>query len=384
MNNFRNNLFIKFAAVVFIIIALFEGMLIFTLTKSFNIHLKDRLIIIATEIANNKHYNVNNLIQLQHKYKIYPLFVNVTTINKDVKNVKEKEGFEIKTIKIYTIKDKILIYHHIKNNKLISVKTILSGNNEKIELVKTISLAISFFIYLIVLVIGYKFINTIANNIENTIKRLKFFNSNVSHELKTPLTIIKGEIELALKAKECDEKLLQSILDEINYINDITEKLLFLTKQDFTNKQFKEIDLEDIIFELFEKYSKKISINLDIKEDEFIIYGDKTLLKIAISNLIENSIKYHAKHINISLLKSKNKIKLIIEDDGIGIPKEKLPFIFDEFYRVDESRNKKIKGFGLGLAIVQSIFKLHKAKLNVISDTNKGVKFIIEFNNKMV
>jgi len=384
MNNLRNDLFIKFAAVVFIIIALFEGMLIFTLTKSFNMHLKDRLVIIATEIANNKNYNINNLVKLQHKYKIYPLFVNVTTINKGVKNIKEKEGFEIKTIKTYTGKDKMLIYNHIKNNKLISIKTIISGNNEKIELVKTISLAISFFIYLIVLLIGYKFIDTIANNIENTIKRLKFFNSNVSHELKTPLTIIKGEIELALKSKEYDEKLLKSILDEINYINDITEKLLFLTKKDFTNKQFKEIDLEDIILELFEKYSKKISINLDMNEDEFIIYGDKTLLKMAVSNLIENSIKYHAKHININLSKSKNKIKLIIEDDGIGIPKEKLPFIFDEFYRVDESRNKKIKGFGLGLAIVQSIFKLHKAKVNVISDTNEGVKFIIEFNNKML
>jgi len=384
MNNFRNDLFIKFAAVVFIIIALFEGILIFTLTKSFNMHLKDRLVIIATSIANNKNYNINNLVQLQHKYKIYPLFVNVTTIDNGVKNIKIKEGFEVKTIKTYTGKDKMLIYNHIKNNKLISVKTIISGNNEKIEIVKTISLAISFFIYLIVLLIGYKFIDTIANNIENTIKRLKFFNSNVSHELKTPLTIIKGEIELALKAKECDEKLLKSILDEINYINDITEKLLFLTKRDFTNKQFKEIDLEDIILELFEKYSKKISINLDISEDEFMIYGDKTLLKMAISNLIENSIKYHAKHINISLSKSKNKIQLIIQDDGIGIPKEKLPFIFDEFYRVDESRNKKIKGFGLGLAIVQSIFKLHKAKVNVISDTNEGVKFIIEFSNKMV
>jgi len=384
MNNLRNDLFIKFAAVVFIIIALFEGILIFTLTKSFNMHLKDRLVIIATEIANNKNYNINNLVKLQHKYKIYPLFVNVTTIDKAIKNIKEKEGFEIKTIKTYTGKDKMLIYNHIKNNKLISIKTIISGNSEKIEIVKTISLAISFFIYLIVLLIGYKFIDTIANNIENTIKRLKFFNSNVSHELKTPLTIIKGEIELALKAKECDEKLLKSILDEINYINDITEKLLFLTKKDFTNKQFKEIDLEDIILELFEKYSKKISINLDISEDEFIIYGDKTLLKMAISNLIENSIKYHAKHLNISLSKSKNKIQLIIEDDGIGIPKDKLPFIFDEFYRVDESRNKKIKGFGLGLAIVQSIFKLHKAKVNVISDTNEGVKFIIEFNNKML
>jgi len=384
MNNFRNDLFIKFAAVVFIIIALFEGILIFTLTKSFNMHLKDRLVIIATEIANNKNYNINNLVTLQHKYKIYPLFVNVTTIDNGVKNIKGKEGFEVKTIKTYTGKDKMLIYNHIKNNKLISIKTIISGNNEKIELVKTISLAISFFIYLIVLLIGYKFIDTIAKNIENTIKRLKFFNSNVSHELKTPLTIIKGEIELALKSKEYDEKLLKSILYEINYINDITEKLLFLTKKDFTNKQFKEIDLEDIILELFEKYSKKISINLDISEDEFIIYGDKTLLKMAISNLIENSIKYHAKHIKISLSKSKHKIKLIIEDDGIGIPKEKLPFIFDEFYRVDESRNKKIKGFGLGLAIVQSIFKLHKAKVNVISDTNEGVKFIIEFSNKMV
>jgi len=384
MNNFRNDLFIKFAAVVFIIIALFEGILIFTLTKSFNMHLKDRLVIIATEIANNKNYNINNLVKLQHKYKIYPLFINVTTIDKGVKNIKLKEGFEVKTIKTYTGKDKMLIYNHIKNNKLISIKTIISGNNEKIEIVKTISLAISFFIYLIVLLIGYKFIDTIANNIENTIKRLKFFNSNVSHELKTPLTIIKGEIELALKTKECDEKLLKSILDEINYINDITEKLLFLTKKDFTHKQFKKIDLEDIILELFEKYSKKISINLNINEDEFIIYGDKTLLKMAISNLIENSIKYHAKHLNIALFNSKHKTTLVIEDDGIGIPKENLPFIFDEFYRVDESRNKKIKGFGLGLAIVQSIFKLHKAKVNVISDTNEGVKFIIEFSNKMV
>ena len=384
MNNFRNDLFIKFAAVVFIIIALFEGILIFTLTKSFNMHLKDRLVIIATEIANNKKYNINNLMEIQHKYKVYPLFINVTTINGNNKHLNIKKGFEIKTISSVTGKDKMLIYNYLNKNRLITVKTVISGNSEKIELVKTISLAISFFLYLIVLLIGYKFIDTIANNIEKTIKRLKFFNSNVSHELKTPLTIIKGEIELALKSKECDEKLLKSILDEINYINDITEKLLFLTKRDFTNKQFQEIDLEDIILELFEKYSKKISINLDISEDEFMIYGDKTLLKMAISNLIENSIKYHAKHIKISLSKSKHKTKLIIEDDGIGIPKEKLPFIFDEFYRVDESRNKKIKGFGLGLAIVQSIFKLHKTKVNVISDTNKGVKFIIEFSDKMV
>jgi hypothetical protein len=265
MNNLRNDLFIKFAAVVFIIIALFEGALIFALTKSFNMHLKDRLVIIASEIANSKK-NISNLITLQHKYKIYPLFVKVTTLSNPVKNLKKYEGFEIKTIKTQTGKEKILIYNYIKNNKIISVKTIISGNSDKIEIVKTISLAISFFIYLIVLLIGYKFIDAIANNIENTIKRLKFFNSNVSHELKTPLTIMKGEIELALKNGKCDEALLKSLLNELNYINDITEKLLFLTKKDFTKKDFKKVDLEDIILELFEKYSKKIIINLNISD----------------------------------------------------------------------------------------------------------------------
>jgi signal transduction histidine kinase len=379
MNNLRNDLFIKFAIVVFIIIALFEGALIFALTKSFNMHLKDRLVIIATEIANSKK-NVANFIALQHKYKVYPLFVKITTLSNPVKNLKKYEGFEVKTIKTKTGKEKVLIYNYVKNNKIITVKTIISGNSDKIEIVKTISLAISFFIYLIVLIIGYQFIDTIAKNIENTIKRLKFFNSNVSHELKTPLTIMKGEISLALKEGKCTPSLLKSLLDELNYINDITEKLLFLTKKDFTKKDFTEIDLEDIILELFEKYSKRISINLEISDDEYMIYGDKTLLKMAISNLIENSIKYGAKHIDIILKKYKNKIKLIIQDDGIGIPKEKLPFIFDEFYRVDESRNKKIKGFGLGLAIVKSILNLHKAKINVESEINKGVKITIEFN----
>ncbi|WP_024789742.1 cell wall metabolism sensor histidine kinase WalK [Lebetimonas sp. JH292] len=381
MNNLRNDLFIKFAAVVLIIIALFEGALIFALTKSFNMHLKDRLVIIASEIANSKKYNINNLIELQHKYKIYPLFVKITTLSKSAENLKKYEGFEVKTIKTPSGIEKMLIFNYVKNNKIISVKTIISGNSDKIEIVRTISLAISFFIYLIVLLVGYKFIDAIAKNIENTIKRLKFFNSNVSHELKTPLTIMKGEIELALKKEECSEKLLKSILNEINYINDITEKLLFLTKKDFTKKDFKQTDLEDIILELYEKYSKRIAINLEISEDDFLINGDKTLLKMAISNLIENSIKYHAKHINLKLKKTKNKIKLIIEDDGIGIPKEKIPFIFDEFYRVDESRNKKIKGFGLGLAIVKSILNLHSAKINVESDINKGVKITIEFNS---
>ncbi|WP_246831078.1 cell wall metabolism sensor histidine kinase WalK [Nautilia sp. PV-1] len=383
MNNLRNTLFIQFAIVVFLIIAIFEGALIFFLISSFNMHLKDKLVIIATEISNEQ-FNKTTLLRIQHKYKVYPLFIRIINktnpfiMQKDKKNI---EGFITKKIDTPTGKETLLIYNYIKNGKIIQVSTVISGNDDKIQIVKTISLAVSLFIYLIVLLIGYKFIDKVANNIEESFRRLKIFNSNVSHELKTPLTIMKGEIEVALMNNECDEELLKSLLNEINYINEITDKLLFLTKKDALNKQnFENIDLEDIILELFEKYTKKVSIDLNIKEDEeYYLKGDKTLLMIAISNLIENSIKYGATKINITLKKEKNKIILKIKDNGIGIPKEKLPFIFDEFYRVDESRNKKVKGFGLGLSIVKSIINLHNGKIKLNSDGKNGVEAIIEF-----
>ena len=382
MNNLRNTLFIQFAIVVFLIIAIFEGALIFFLISSFNMHLKDKLVIIATEISNEK-LNKNTLLRLQHKYKVYPLFIRIIDKKNPFimqKNKKNIEGFITKKIDTPTGKEILLIYNYVKNAKLIQVSTVISGNNDKIQIVKTISLALSLFIYLIVLLIGYKFIDKVANNIESSFRRLKIFNSNVSHELKTPLTIMKGEIEVALMNDECGEELLNSLLNEINYINEITDKLLFLTKKDSLNKQnFEEIDIEGIILELFEKYTKKISINLDIEDEEYYLRGDKTLLMIAISNLIENSIKYGATKIDIILKKEKNKIVLKIKDNGIGIPKVKLPFIFDEFYRVDESRNKKVKGFGLGLSIVKSIITLHNGKIKLNSDGQNGVEAVIEF-----
>jgi len=381
MNNLKNTLFVQFAIVVFLIISIFEGALIFFLISSFNMHLKDKLVIIATEVANEQ-LNKETLLKLQHKYKVYPLFIRI--INKKNPFIMQKNTkippFIKKKIDTPSGKETLLVYNYVKDNKIIQVSTVISGNDDKIQIVKTISLAVSLFIYLIVLIIGYKFIDKVAMNIEDSFRRLKIFNSNVSHELKTPLTIMKGEIEVALMNNECSMDMLKSLLNEINYINDITDKLLFLTKKDALNKQnFDDVDLEELILELFEKYSKKISINLDIPEDEFYIKGDKTLLRIAISNLIENSIKYGAKNIYITLKKEKNKIILTLKDNGIGIPKEKLPYIFDEFYRVDESRNKKIKGFGLGLAIVKSIITLHNGKIKLLSDGKNGVKAVVEF-----
>jgi len=378
MNNLRNELFYKYALIVFLIIAFFEGLLMFALVKSFDVHLKDKLALIAAEI-NPSDLSSTNIPELQHKYKVFPLFIKRIYPASAYHDKTPIGGYSIERITINGIQEKIISYATKKDGYVIKVTTLYSTNDDRINIIKTISLLISFVIYLITLLIGYKFIDTIATQIESTFKKLRLFNSNVSHELKTPLAIMKSEIEVALMNNEKNhEKTLKSILQEINYINDITEKLLFLTKE---NKKInlQKTDLEELILELFEKYSSKIEFELDFGDDEYDIYADKTLLKMALSNIIENSIKYKATKIVISLQKNKNKVILKIKDNGIGIPKEKLPFIFDEFYRVDESHNKKIKGFGLGLSIVKNILNLHKAKVKVISDIAKGVEFIIEF-----
>ena len=380
MNNLKNQLFYKFALVVFIIILLFEGALMIALKKSFDIHLKDKLALVASQIEPEK-FSPQKLLEIQKKDKIFPLFVNIIKTKQKIiiNNKPIKPTYKASYIYNSYKREKVISYITQKNGYIIKISTIYSSNDDKIEIIKTISLLISFIIYLIVLMLGYKFIDTVVAQIEISFKKLKNFNSNVSHELKTPLAIMKSEIEVELMSenKNCD-KTMRSILQEINYLNDITEKLLFLTKNDLNNLNLKEIDLEDIIFELFEKYSNKINISLNIDEnDEYIIKGDKTLLKMALSNLIENSIKYKALKIDITLKKTKNKIILIIKDNGMGIPKDKLPYIFDEFYRVDESHNKNIKGFGLGLSIVKNIIKAHKAKIKVKSE--KGVEFILEF-----
>jgi len=382
MNNLRNQLFYKFALIVFVLILIFEGALLIALKKSFDTHLKDKLALVASEI-DPANFLPNDLLKVQHKYKIFPLFINISKIHQKYL-INKENPYKIEYLKEKFKKEKILTYTVRKDDYLVKVATFYSSNDDKINIIKTISLLISFILFLIVLMIGYKFIDTVVTQIEISFKKLKIFNSNVSHELKTPLAIMKSEIEVALMNKEINcEKTLSSILQEINYLNDITEKLLFLTKNDFNNLNLKEVDLEDIILELFEKYSNKIHINLLIDENEtYIIKGDKTLLKMALSNIIENSIKYKALKIDIMLKKTKNKIILSIKDNGMGIPKEKLPYIFDEFYRVEESHSKEIKGFGLGLSIVKNILKAHKAKIKVKSEN--GVEFIIEFPIKEI
>jgi signal transduction histidine kinase len=222
--------------------------------------------------------------------------------------------------------------------------------------------------------------------LKREVEHLEQFNSDVSHELKTPLTVIKGEIEITLN-KIRDEKYyinsLKTIEHESQQIQEIVDNLLMLTKYTKENikQTFQETSLDSILLETIDKYNmqlKQKNIKLDLEKFESIIKDVNPLLITTIfSNLIDNAIKYSLPntHIKISLYKDE-KIHFTIKDEGIGIEKKQLLKVMDRFYRVDESRNKKIKGFGLGLSIVKNSAKLHNATIKI--DSKKGIGTEIE------
>ncbi|MDC0932862.1 HAMP domain-containing sensor histidine kinase [Arcobacteraceae bacterium] len=226
--------------------------------------------------------------------------------------------------------------------------------------------------------------NLMIKRLKNGVQLLEQFNSDVSHELKTPLTVIKGEIELALNKKRdvaYYEKTLKVVSSESDQIQSIVDNLLLLTKynQDNIKNTFREVNIDSLLLTVVEKFNSQLKarcITLNIKEFESISMSANTILITSVfSNLIDNAIKYSLNNTNINIyLCKKEKIHFIIEDEGIGIAKEDLKKVQDRFYRVDESRNKKIKGFGLGLSIVKNSISLHQGSMEITSKENVGTR----------
>ena len=226
--------------------------------------------------------------------------------------------------------------------------------------------------------------NKMIGRLQDGIQKIEEFNSNVSHELRTPLTVLKGEISLALrKERNIDyyKKTLSKALEEIKKIENIINSLLLLVEFSKINiqKSFKKVNLDEILLQVIENYSnfaKEKNIKINIKKLEPVEYlTNEKIIFIVFSNLIDNAIKYtlNNKNIYISLFKNKS-IHFIIEDEGIGIEKDKLNKITKRFYRIEKSQ----KGFGLGLSIVENIVNLLDSKIKIDSIYNKGTKVEIE------
>ncbi|MBF0504990.1 MAG: HAMP domain-containing protein [Candidatus Omnitrophica bacterium] len=214
------------------------------------------------------------------------------------------------------------------------------------------------------------------------------FMEDISHELKTPLSILKGELEVTLKrirsAQEY-ETTLHSSLEEINHLAHIVENLLVLARFDAktTPLQAMPLDISLLIKESMEDIvllaqQKKITLHLNNAHTDAIL-GDKNQIKRLFLNILDNAIKYTPEggKITVDLRQQKNDLDIDISDTGIGIPSDELAYIFDRFYRVDKSRSSS--GFGLGLSIAQSIALAHGGKIYVKPNIPQGTIFTITF-----
>ncbi len=216
----------------------------------------------------------------------------------------------------------------------------------------------------------------------------KDFVSNVSHELKTPLTSIGGFTELLINNDLEKEKAIEFYQDiYLNYKNmkAIIEDLLLLSslEKEKSKPIMQEIPIVSIIDSVL-KTTKPLADkkNIKIKKnmiDNLLVYCNESLLKQAIINLIVNAINYSSENSNVEIKISEKKYEIIIKikDYGIGIPESDINRIFERFYRVDKNRSRDSGGTGLGLSIVKHIALLHSGSIEVKSKENKGSTFIL-------
>lgn len=232
-----------------------------------------------------------------------------------------------------------------------------------------------------------KEINSLLSRLEVSFEKISQFSSNASHELKTPLTIIRGEIEIALRKDRTNNEYKETLINcqnEALSIQRTIEHLLFLAKSDdYLENNFEEVYLDEItadsINEL-QSYANIKKVHLNHKKNEALTFlGNKELLKIAIKNIIKNAISFSFENRTVQISNyNENNFNIIkVEDKGIGIKKEEQEKIFEEFYRTDKSRSKDSGGTGLGLTMCKKIISIHKGEISLKSEENIGTS--IEF-----
>jgi two-component system phosphate regulon sensor histidine kinase PhoR len=216
------------------------------------------------------------------------------------------------------------------------------------------------------------------------------FVSNVSHELKTPLTSIKGFVEILTSDEELDNDTKNKFLDIINIeterLYSLIQDLLTLSEieneknPDFEYFDFKKLIEEVVIIMTPSAKKKNIEVKVDIQEGFPKIFGIPDRIKQMVINLIDNGVKYTDKgEVTIKCSYTEDKWVLSVKDTGIGIPEESIPRLFERFYREDKGRSRKMGGTGLGLSIVKHIVRLHSGKINVYSKIGEGSEFIVTF-----
>lgn len=241
-------------------------------------------------------------------------------------------------------------------------------------------------------------INDLANTLDNATKKLskvdelrKDLVANVSHDIKTPLTVIQSYAEMIkdISGDDPDKRNehLDVIIKESEYLNKLVSDM-----QIYSKMQAGYIELKKTNFDMKDSIEKVVSLLSHVAEEHEVkiiqhlksvtVYGDEVKMSRVIYNFLSNAIK-HSKvgsQVEIEMIDSDISLRVEIKDYGDGISEENIPYIWDRYYKIDKGFNRKLESTGLGLAIAKAILEGHKAKYGVISKENVGSTFYFEMS----
>jgi len=230
-----------------------------------------------------------------------------------------------------------------------------------------------------------KTINELLNRIETSVQQQKQFTADASHEIRTPLAAIRGMLEVLLRKKrepEQYEERIKEVITQTDRLNQLLDQLLQLARLEGGSGKKDIIYFEKLVNETVTKYEKQISerqIRLRIAIPEgACVFADNLFLSIIMDNLFSNALKYGEVKGKITLVWHEKGRIFSIANEGAGILREQIPFLFDRFYRTDDSRSSQIPGSGLGLAIVKKLADLMQIKIIVDSIPGNTV-FSLQF-----
>ena len=334
--------------------------------------------------------NYQNEIDENIKFMDFTIYTVLLEQNDEIKDIINHSNNQLSNDNIKEIAIKILnskkeekhigflyiddySYYYNSANSLV----ILDNNNVKSSLILSLEVSILLFILLeiIIFVISKLITNWIIKPVLESFLKQKTFIADASHELKTPLSVIIASSEALEDSGE--KKWLNNIKNEANRMNLLITNLLELAAtENVETFKFEEVNLSKII-ELsvltFEgkAFENNIKLNYDIN-DNIILRVDESSMKQLVEILLDNAIKHSYKNetINISLKETNNNIELLVQNKGDEIPKDEEEKIFERFYRIDKSRNRKENRYGLGLAIAKNIVVNHNGKISASSLNN--------------
>jgi signal transduction histidine kinase len=233
-------------------------------------------------------------------------------------------------------------------------------------------------------------INDLLGRIEVSLNREKQITADISHELRTPVTGIRGTLEVLIRKTrepaQYEEKI-RSVIGEVDSLNRIIDQMLQLSRLDAGNMTFTKsaVGLSKLIHGIKDRWKRRLdeqNILLEVEiAPEVTVLADKGYLEIMLENLISNAVKYGSSGERVICCWNTIENSLSVSDNGQGIPADQVPYIFNRFYRTDASRSSQVQGTGLGLSIVKTLADLQEIRINVTSNPGAGTTFTLHFSS---